>query len=197
MAEVAGGEQRARLTQVGADRSVRRVELLVDDRALAAEPQPVLAILSVTLDREDRVDAVRLADLEVLFAMIRRHVDEAGARIGGDVVAGDERTRLGEEAAEMVHRVAGNRTFELRSGDDDGIAAIEGANSSILEPLHELRDERLRHEISGCRGVLPQQCIVDVRAVSDRLVSRDCPRRGGPDYGLDVWPFQLVSEPRM
>ena len=37
-------EQRAGLAQVGADRPVGRVELVVDDAALAAEPQPVGAV---------------------------------------------------------------------------------------------------------------------------------------------------------
>ena len=108
MAKVARGEQRAGLTQVGADRPVRRVELLVDDRALPAEPRPILAILAVALHREDRIDAVRLADLEILLAMIGRHVDEASARVGRDVVPWDQRTRFGEEVAELVHWVAGD-----------------------------------------------------------------------------------------
>ena len=62
--------------------------------------------LPSALDREDRVDAVRLAQLEIVLAMVGRHVDEARALVGGDEVARQERPRLGEEAAELVHRVA-------------------------------------------------------------------------------------------
>ena len=51
---------------------------------------------------------MRLAQVEVVLAVVRRHVDEAGASIGGDEVAGEERARPREEAAEMVHRVAGD-----------------------------------------------------------------------------------------
>ncbi len=109
----AGGEQGAGFAQVRADRPVRRVELGVDDAALPAQPQPVLAILAVALDREHRVDAVRLAQLEIVLAMVGRHVDEARALVGGDEVARQERTRLGEEAAEMVHRVAGDGAGEV------------------------------------------------------------------------------------
>jgi hypothetical protein len=56
---------------------------------------------------------VRLAQQEIVLAMIRRHVNEAGALIGGDEIAGKERAGLGEEAAEMVHRVAGDRAGEV------------------------------------------------------------------------------------
>src|SRR5690606_6881817 len=46
------------LAQVRADRPVGRVELGVDDRALAAAPEPILAIFAVALDRELGADAV-------------------------------------------------------------------------------------------------------------------------------------------
>ena len=109
----ARGEQRAGFAQVGADRPVGRVELGVDDAALAAEPQPVGRGNAARIDREHRVDAVGLAQLEIVLAMVRRHVDEAGALVGGDEVAGQERARLGEEAAELVHRVAGDGAGEV------------------------------------------------------------------------------------
>ncbi len=81
--------------------------------ALAAEPQPVLAIFAVALDREHRVDAVGLAQLEIILAMVGRHMDQAGAAVGGDEVAGQEGAGPGEEAAEMVHRVAGDGAGEV------------------------------------------------------------------------------------
>ena len=110
-------EQRAGLAQVGADRPVGRVELVVDDAALAAEPQPVGPVDAVRIDREHRIDAVRLAQHEIVLAMIGRHMDEAGALVGGDEVAGQERARLGEEAAELVHRVAGDGAGEVGAFD--------------------------------------------------------------------------------
>ncbi len=45
--------------------------------------------------------------------MIGGHVDQPGAGVGGDEVAGKERAWLGEEAAEVVHRVAGDGTGEV------------------------------------------------------------------------------------
>eukprot|EP01035_Chromulina_nebulosa_P035392 gene35391-47566_t len=56
---------------------------------------------------------MRLAQLEIVLAVIRRHMDETGAGIGGDEVAGQERARLGEEPAQRVHRVAGGGAGEL------------------------------------------------------------------------------------
>ena len=108
-------EQRARRAQVGADRPVGGDELLVDDAALAAEPRPVGAVHPRAVDREHRVDAVFLAQQEIVLAVVGRHMDEPGAGVGGDEVAGQERARLGEEAAEVVHRVAGDGAGEFAS----------------------------------------------------------------------------------
>ena len=60
-----------------------------------------------------RVDPQRLARNEILLAMVGRHVDEAGARVGGDMVGGEEGAGLGEEAAKCVHRVTGDSSGEL------------------------------------------------------------------------------------
>jgi hypothetical protein len=49
-----------------------------------------------------------LHSVEVVLAMVGRHVDEAGAAVGGDEIAGQERARGGVEPAEVVHRVAGD-----------------------------------------------------------------------------------------
>src|SRR3546814_2115208 len=105
---LARGEEGAGVAQVRADRAVGRVELLVDDRSLAAEPEPVLAIAPVILDREDGVDAVRLAQQEIVLAMVGRHVNQAGARLGGDEIAGEERAGFSEERSE-------EHTSELQS----------------------------------------------------------------------------------
>ena len=107
VAEVgARAEQRACLAQVAAHRPVGRVELRRDHRPLPAHPRPVGAEQAVVLDREDRIDAVRLGEQEIFLAEVRRHVDEAGAGVCRDMRGGEEGARLGEETAEMMHRVA-------------------------------------------------------------------------------------------
>ena len=45
--------------------------------------------------------------------MVGGHVDEAGARVGGHELAGQERAGLGKEAAACVHRVAGGGICEI------------------------------------------------------------------------------------
>ena len=111
----AGREQRARLAQVRTDRAFRAVEILVDHPAgalvAARQPFPVLAIDAVGIDREHRIDAIGLAQVKIILAMIGRHMDQPGTRIGCDEMRTiEERTRLGVEFAigELVrHRVFG------------------------------------------------------------------------------------------
>src|SRR3546814_17422090 len=78
--DVCSSDLAACVAQVGADRAVGGVELGVDHAALTAEPGPIFAIFAVALDREHGVDAVRLAQVEVIFALIGRHMDKAGDR---------------------------------------------------------------------------------------------------------------------
>jgi hypothetical protein len=99
--------------QVRTDRAVGRVEFGVDDAALSAEPAQSVAIFAVAFDRELGIDAVRLAQVKVVLAMVGRHMDKAGAAVGGDEIAGQERAGLGKEAAQMVHRVAGDGSGEV------------------------------------------------------------------------------------
>ena len=115
---VIGGrcEQPARLAQSGADRAIGRVEFGVDDRAFAAQPSPIGAIFAIALNRKDRLDAVGLAQREVVLAMVGRHVDEAGAALGGDEITGQEGARFGEEGAVgegLRHGVAGEGAGEV------------------------------------------------------------------------------------
>src|SRR5690606_13810807 len=104
-----------------------------DHRSLAAEPGPVGAVLAVAFDGEDRIDAVVLAQEEVVLAMVGRHMDEAGAGVGGDEVAGEQRAGLGEEATEMVHRVAGDRAGEVLAGSSPYQINFIGRQSSPVQ----------------------------------------------------------------
>jgi hypothetical protein len=118
-------QQRAHFGQRRTDRAVGRVELGIDHAALAAEPAPVLAILAIAHHGELGLDAMGLAQREVVLAMVGRHVDQAGAAFGGDEIAREQRARLGKEAAQRVHRVAGDGAGEVRA-----LASHSGAASS-------------------------------------------------------------------
>ena len=107
------GEQPPGFAQVRADRPVGGVELGVDDAALPAEPGPVLAVLAIAFNRELGAEPMRLAQLEIVLAVIGRHVDQARAAVGGDKVARQQRPRLGKEPAEVVHRVAQLQTDQM------------------------------------------------------------------------------------
>ena len=106
----ARAQQRARFGEVRADRPVGRVEVGVDDRTAAlvipAKPRPVVAVHAAIVDREDRVDPVLAAQVEIVLAMVGRHVDEAGTGVGGDEVAREHGAERFVEPAKLVHRVA-------------------------------------------------------------------------------------------
>src|SRR3546814_18745484 len=80
---------------------------------LAAEPEPVLAIAPIIRDGENRLDADFLAGDKVLFTMIGCHVDKARTGVRGDLLGSDEGVGLGEEALELVHRMASHRSGKL------------------------------------------------------------------------------------
>src|SRR3546814_1807669 len=82
---------------------------------LAAEPEPVLAIAPFIRDGENRLDADFLAGDKVLFTMIGRHVDKARTGVRSDMLGSDEGAGLGEEAPEFVHRMASNRSGQIRA----------------------------------------------------------------------------------
>ena len=112
----AGRQQRARLAQITTDRAFGRVERFVDDAAAAflalciqiirAQPQPVIAVPAIGHDGENGLDPVRLAQFEIILAMVGCHMDNAGPAIGSDEITGQHRARLGIEPAKMVHWVA-------------------------------------------------------------------------------------------
>ena len=99
---IARRQQRAGLAQVRTDRPVLGDKFLVDHRpgplVAARQPGPVVAIDAIGLDREHRVDAVLLAQIEIILAMVGRHMDQPGPGIGGDKMrAIEKRARLGEK----------------------------------------------------------------------------------------------------
>ena len=63
---------------------------------------------------EDRLNAGRFAQRKVVLAVVRSHMNKAGAGLGGDEGGAiEEGARLGKETAERVHRVAGDGSGEV------------------------------------------------------------------------------------
>ena len=126
---------------------------------------------------------MRLAQREVILAMIRRHVDKAGAGIGGDEIARQEGAGLGKEAAEVVHWVTG-----------DG--AGEGRRCYIV--LHGQRGTDARahgfHQWSSNEDTTATgsaaKLVGNLGSIGDALVHRDGPRRRRPDDGVGTHQFQ-------
>ena len=101
--ELVRRQQRTGFAQRGADGALRVIELIRNDIALALQPQPVGpvgAIGAIAENGEHWVDAVGLAEGEIILAMVGRHVDEAGALLGGDEITGQERARAGVSSLE-------------------------------------------------------------------------------------------------
>src|SRR5690606_36339812 len=68
-----------------------------------------------------------------VLAVVRRHVHEAGAAVSGDELAGEEGARFGEEAAEMMHRVARDGAGEVGALDDLFVEKAQQLTEAITE----------------------------------------------------------------
>jgi len=187
----AGREQCARFAQVGADRAIRRVELGVDDAHAplirAAQPRPVVAITPVVHHRKDGVDACRFAQVEVVLAVIGRHVDEACARGG-------------VEPAEMVHRVAGLGTREQAATNPPWALQIflrinpEGV---IFVHCCVTQANAAQQVVQQFHGddhsfVADANLSISIARICDRLVDRNCPRGCRPDDHVSADKFRRI-----
>ncbi len=163
----------------------------VPDRQAAEQRQPA-GIDAVAHHRAQDVlvaHAVRLAGLEVLDAVGRRRMDDAGAGIGGHIVAEVDRrgalvarVHLGQR---MVEAHLGQR--RARAGRDDLAFELIGLEL-FLDALGGQDQEAAR---------CVDQRVFDLRMQVQRLVRRDRPRRGGPDddpAGLGRQRFQRHVE---
>src|SRR4051794_37455261 len=100
------------------------------------------------------------------------------------MIAGQQRTRLAEEPAEMVHRVPGYGAGEVGAANDlVSFAAVPTAEIAVRSLLEFLPKILCNEEIPRTPTLLSQH-VVDVRIVSDRAVDRDRPWRGRPDHGV-------------
>ena len=147
---------------------------------LAAEQRPVGRIAAVGLHRvEDLVDghAVGAAAVEVVDAVGRRRMHDAGAVLGGRVVGRQHRAD-----AVVAGMQGGQRMVELESGQP---VALDGGEHAAGErvALQAALDQRLGEDQQAAVGV--DQRVVEAGVDVERLVGRQRPRGGGPDDGVD------------
>src|SRR3546814_4383709 len=84
------------------------------------------------IDWSSDVCSSDLAQVEIILAMVGRHMDEAGAAVGGDEIAREEGAGACEEAAEMVHRVAGDGAGEVGAFEQLFVFKVVEAERELL-----------------------------------------------------------------
>ena len=183
------------LERLGSEDAAARAEVLdqvrvgVLDLTAGIGPDP-LVVGAVEPDRVDHLEAVLLAEAEVVLAERDRRVDEAGAVVRGDEVAkqdgmtsravadpGDERERglVGDplelparEAAEDVRaRALAEDPLDQGLGDDVDLVLVPHAD---IDELGVDRDRRVGDERPRCGGP-DEQLIAGLRclvALGDR-----------------------------
>ena len=141
---------------------------------------------------------IRGPDFEVLAAVARRGVDEAGAGVVGDVIAGEQRH------VEVVAAIA----LERMRADDPR----EHRRRNVLH-LFVSRDARLLEHVGGelvgqdqrVAGLRPVvggrvgdaiEAVGDLRREADRAIARQRPRRGRPDDDARVPAHEIERERR-
>ena len=129
MHQLAAGQQRAGLGQRGAD----RVGGLVDVHA-GEQRHPGIE-RAVVADRLRDFQVVAAAEVEVLLAVAGGDVDEAGAGLGGDEVAEQQRRVLLVAAA--AQRVGADRAVQRAALVD--VVDVVGGDADVLAELRQQR----------------------------------------------------------
>ena len=159
-----------------------------------------------TIGIDDLADVLRGVaggepDVEVVLAVGGRGVDEAGARVVGDVVAGEHGDVVLEEGREGVKRVVQHPAFRI----------------DVAEPIERLGFRR--RERVGCKLVREHdpvagfdvgrkaefglrhhlghfvETIGDLGIETNGLVRRDRPRRCGPDHDMMICALHRKLHP--
>jgi hypothetical protein len=136
---------------------------------------------AVALHRvEDVVDrhAMRHAGVEVIHAIGRRRVDDAGAVVGRGVVGQVDRRQAPVAGVHIIQRMLELQPAQLVAlGRGQHIAGQAVA-------LQALVDQHIgQHQVSARRV---DQRVEDLGVEVERLVGRDGPGGGGPDHGEGV-----------
>ena len=187
-------QQGAGLDQLVDDRGVGRAELagllaLGLQHLEAAEQRHVVVIGAVRIDGlGDLAMAVGQPDQVVVGAVAGGGVDEAGAGVVGDVVAGQQRHGEAVAGVEPGQRMGADHALavdllDAAPGGDLGggphvLGQLLGDDEAVARLGPRLERQVRLHRLDLIDGV------GDVGIVADRPVGRDGPGRGGPDHHL-------------
>ena len=135
----------------------------------------------VSDDRESRL----FADAEVVLAVRRRHVDQAGTVFGADETV--------VQHAERALIRAGRKVREKRFiGPPFQVAALKPRQHLVLLRFLVVGGEaRLGHHETHAAGCIAHRHVVDLRSGADRQIFRQRPRRGGPDQQTRFAPGRI------
>ena len=158
---------------------------------LAGHQRHMLEEAAVGADGLRHLQAEGAADLEILLAMAGGGVDEAGALLDGDMLAGQQRHV--EVVAAIAPRVAAVGAFQVAA-----FRVGERVMAGDAGPFGQGRPQRIGHQQALAdvgQAVLARvgdldQHIVHIRPVADRPVARHGPWRGRPDDHRG--PIQLL-----
>ncbi|OIQ71805.1 hypothetical protein GALL_465730 [mine drainage metagenome] len=141
----------------------------------AAEQRQVGGVVAVALHRVEDVlelHAVAQAGLEVVHAVGRRGMHDAGACVSGDILAQIDR---GQTVVEGM--TEGDALQRAALGGRDGLAL---QTITLQAALHQFLGQHQQAALGVDQGV--SECRVDV----ERLVGGQRPGGGGPDHGISV-----------
>ncbi len=183
MHQGAARQQSAGRVDCGDDRRVGVARLAVRpiDRA-AGKQRHLRQIDPIGADGIRHRQIVRLTELEVIGAMTGGDVDEAGALVALDEIGGQQRDL--EIVTLAAQRMARGRSLEhfTRKSANDGMRLDAGAFCYLLD--QRLGDEQgLAGPGAAALGhpLHPHRHIVELGAVGDGAIARQCPRRRRPD----------------
>ena len=131
----------------------------------------------------------RRPDIEILAAVAGRGMDEAGAGVGGDVVAFEQRHAEFITAGEAAKRM---RALHRRQRACRQVAdLVVAGDAGLLEHRFGERvgqDQQIARFRPVVRGRLGDaiEPVGDFRREADGAVARQRPRRGGPDHDAGI-----------
>src|SRR3984957_8482358 len=174
------GEQLACRDQFLDHRAIRVAVLaLRRENAFAGEQRDIWIEATVLGNRARYFEAMHTPELEVLFAVTRSCMHEAGARIGSNVFARKQRNVEVESAA--AERMGSNHSFwiDVVQSRDLDLGMAGGLIGEVIAE-EQMFTRPCKPALRRLHNLV--ESVLHRRRVSDRAIAGNRPRRGGPDH---------------